>query len=115
MVEPEPRLVAGGEVVRAELHMRLYTGQDCVKVVGRRAMSCEGQDIQAVIPLTDINEMTREEGENAIAYRKAEYLSIQVANQTSDMLQYQNLMSLELGDLERKHWGRTAFAVKQQR
>jgi hypothetical protein len=78
-------------------------------------MSCEGQDIQAAIPLTDINEMTREKGKNTIAYRKAGYLWIQIANQTSDVLQYQSLMSLELGDLVRKHRGRTALAVKQQR
>jgi hypothetical protein len=78
-------------------------------------MSCEGQDIQAAIPLTDINEMTREEYKNTIAYRKAEYLWIQVANQTSDVLQRHSLMSLELGDLVRKHRGRTALAVKQQR
>jgi hypothetical protein len=58
--ELEPRLVAGEEVVKAELHMRLCASQDCVRAAQRRAMSCEGQDIQAAIPLTDINEITRE-------------------------------------------------------
>ena len=115
MVELELLLVAGGEVVKAGLHMQLCTGQDFARHAQRRAMSCEGQDIQAAIPLTEINAMTREEDRKTIAYRKAEYLWIRVANQTSDMLQCQSLMSLELGDLVRKHRGRTALAAKQQR
>jgi hypothetical protein len=71
---PEPRLVAGEEVVRAGLHMRLYTGQDCVRVVGRRVMSCGGQDIQAAVPLKGINDMTRNRSKGAVPYRKVGYL-----------------------------------------
>jgi len=53
--ELEHHLAANEEAVRVEWHMQLCTSQDSATHVERKAMSCEGQDIQAAIPLRDIN------------------------------------------------------------
>jgi hypothetical protein len=72
--EPEHRLAAGEEEVMVGLHIRLCKSQGFARHVERKAMSCEGQDIQAATPLTAINEKTRDTNKKMIAYRKAEYL-----------------------------------------
>lgn len=51
----EHRLVADEEVVMVGLHMQLCTSQGFARHVETKAVSCEGQGIQAVIPLADIN------------------------------------------------------------
>jgi hypothetical protein len=72
--EPGHRPVADEEVVRVELHMQLCTSQDSARHVERKAMSYEGQDIQAVIPLININEKTRVPSIKIVAYQKVGYL-----------------------------------------
>jgi hypothetical protein len=72
--EPGTRLIAGEVVVRVGLHMRLCTDQDFARLARRRVMSCEGQDIQAAIPLTDINEKRKNQDEETSAYRKVRHL-----------------------------------------
>lgn len=74
MEELEHRLAADEEVVRVALHMQLCTSRDFVRHVERRATSCEGQDIQAAIPLIYVNKETRNSNRKVSTYRKAEYL-----------------------------------------
>lgn len=74
MEELEHRLAADEEAVRVEWHMQLCTSQDSARHIERKAMSCEGQDIQAAIPLIDINKKTKSPNRQTTAYQKAEYL-----------------------------------------